>query len=44
MEAGHTFYARFGDVFGWLLVIATFALWQVWPRVVRFRRRGESAE
>lgn len=34
---GHTFYARFGDVFGYLNVIALLGLWLVWPRVHRRR-------
>lgn len=35
MEGGHTFYIRFGDVFGWLCFILTFAAWFVWPRLRR---------
>lgn len=35
MEGGHSFFARFGDVFGYLCVIATLLLWQVWPRLQR---------
>lgn len=31
MEAGHTFYARFGDVFGYACVAASALLWLLWP-------------
>ncbi len=40
MESGHTFYARFGNVFGWLCVLLTLLMWLVWPRV---RRRTASS-
>jgi apolipoprotein N-acyltransferase len=39
MEGGHTFYARFGDVFGWTLTLATMLLWIGWPLAVRLRDR-----
>ncbi len=42
MEAGHTFYARFGDVFGWLLTAATLLLWLGWPLAVRLQSRRSS--
>ena len=35
MEGGHTFYARFGEVFATLCVIITAGLWLVWPRIRR---------
>jgi apolipoprotein N-acyltransferase len=35
MEGGHTFYARFGDLFGWLCVLVTGFGWLVWPRLRR---------
>jgi apolipoprotein N-acyltransferase len=40
MEGGHTFFIRFGDVFGWLCLILTFGAWFVWPRL----RRREAVE
>ncbi len=44
MESGHTFYARFGDVFGWLVTAATLFLWLGWPLALRLRnRRSPSA-
>jgi apolipoprotein N-acyltransferase len=42
MEGGHTFYARFGDVFGRLCALVTLGAWLVWPRLRR-RRRDEQA-
>ena len=39
MEGGHTFYARFGDLFGWLCAIATVLLWIGWPVAERLRAR-----
>jgi apolipoprotein N-acyltransferase len=39
MEGGHTFYARFGDVFGWTLTLATMLLWIGWPVAVRLQGR-----
>jgi apolipoprotein N-acyltransferase len=33
LEGGYTFYARFGDVFGYLCVLVTAGLWLVWPRL-----------
>lgn len=39
MEAGHTFYARRGDVFGYGCVAATAALWLLWPWLSRRRAR-----
>jgi apolipoprotein N-acyltransferase len=38
MEGGHTFYARVGDLFGWLCAIATLLLWIGWPLLERLRR------
>jgi apolipoprotein N-acyltransferase len=32
MESGHTFYRRFGDVFGYACVLLVALLWLVWPR------------
>jgi apolipoprotein N-acyltransferase len=32
MESGHTFYRRFGNVFGYACVILVALLWLVWPR------------
>jgi apolipoprotein N-acyltransferase len=40
MEGGHTFYAKFGDVFGWLCVALTLVSWLIWPRWWRRRRRS----
>ncbi len=42
IEGGHTFYARFGDVFGWLLAAGTLLLWIGWPLAARLRRRQPS--
>jgi apolipoprotein N-acyltransferase len=39
MEGGHTFYARFGDLFGWLCAGLTLASWLGWPLVQRMRAR-----
>jgi len=39
---GHTFYARFGNVFAWLCVLATFGIWAVWPRVRQRLKRKEA--
>ncbi len=39
VEGGHTFYARFGDIFGYLCVAITFFMWLLWPRLRR-RRTG----
>jgi apolipoprotein N-acyltransferase len=39
MEGGHTFYARVGDLFGWLCAIATVLLWIGWPLLDRLRAR-----
>ena len=39
LEGGHTFYARFGDVFGYLCVAVTLAGWLLWPAVRRRRER-----
>lgn len=45
MEGGHTFYARFGDVFGYLCVLLGLGAWQLWPRIdARRRRKKEKAE
>ena len=35
IEGGHTFYARFGDVFGYLCVLLCLGAWLVWPRIRR---------
>ncbi len=32
MEGGHTFYARFGNVFAYLCLLATLFYWQIRPR------------
>jgi apolipoprotein N-acyltransferase len=39
VEGGHTFYVRFGDVFGYLCVAGTLFLWLVLPRLTSRRRR-----
>lgn len=39
MEAGHTFYARHGDVFGYACAVTTLALGLAWPWVARRRLR-----
>jgi apolipoprotein N-acyltransferase len=41
-EGGHTFYARFGDLFGWTLTAAALLLWIGWPLAVRLRSRRSS--
>jgi apolipoprotein N-acyltransferase len=33
VEGGHTFYARFGDVFGWLCAATTVFLWLILPLI-----------
>ena len=33
LEGGHTFYSRFGNVFGWLCVILSLLAWPVWKRI-----------
>jgi apolipoprotein N-acyltransferase len=38
LEGGHTFYARFGELFAYLCVLAVAFLWLVWPRLRRARR------
>ena len=43
MEGGHTFFVRFGDVFGWLLSGPTLLLWIGWPLTVRLRNRREAS-
>jgi apolipoprotein N-acyltransferase len=42
MEGGHTFYARFGDVFGWLCAGLTLASWLGWAFARRMRARRSS--
>ncbi len=42
MEGGHTFFARFGDIFAYLCILATLFFWQGWPRLVA--RRQDDAE
>jgi len=32
IEGGHTFFARFGNVFAYLCLLLTLLAWQVWPR------------
>jgi apolipoprotein N-acyltransferase len=39
MEAGHTFYARHGDLFGSACAVATLALALVWPWAMHRRQR-----
>jgi apolipoprotein N-acyltransferase len=39
MEAGHTFYARHGDLFGYACTAATLALGLLWPWIMRRRLR-----
>lgn len=39
MEAGHTFYARHGDVLGHACALATLGLWLVWPWLARRRQK-----
>ncbi len=39
MEGGHTFFARFGDIFAYLCLLATLFFWQGWPRLQVARRR-----
>lgn len=38
IEGGDTFYARFGDVFGYACALALVFVWLVWPAILR--RRG----
>lgn len=33
LEGGHTVYAAVGDLFGYLCLLASLLLWQVWPRL-----------
>ena len=40
---GQTFYARFGDVFGWACALATLAIWALWPRLRRRREKKRAA-
>jgi apolipoprotein N-acyltransferase len=40
LEGGHTFYVRFGDLFGYLCAAATLFLWLLWPRL---RRRSSGS-
>lgn len=42
IESGHTFYTRFGDLFGWTLAAATLLLWLGWAVVER--RQGRRIE
>ncbi len=35
MEGGHSFFARFGDIFAYLCLLATLFFWQGWPRLRR---------
>jgi len=42
IEGGHTFYAKFGDIFGWLCVFVTLLAWLVWPRLWRRRRKNQT--
>jgi apolipoprotein N-acyltransferase len=37
---GYTFYAKFGNVFGYACVLAMFGLWVVWPRVRRKTKKN----
>lgn len=37
MEGGHTFYARFGDVFGYACMAVALALWLAWCRLPQRR-------
>ena len=32
VEGGHTFFARFGNIFGFLCMLLSVFLWQIWPR------------
>ncbi|HKE16386.1 MAG TPA: apolipoprotein N-acyltransferase [Kofleriaceae bacterium] len=43
VEGGHTFYARFGDLFGWTLTAAALLLWIGWPLATRLRNRRSGA-
>ena len=38
MEGGHSFFARFGDIFAYLCLFATLFFWHGWPRL---RRRAK---
>jgi apolipoprotein N-acyltransferase len=38
LEGGHGFYARFGQLFGFLCVLLTFGAWIIWPRLRRRNR------
>ena len=42
VEGGHSFFARFGDVFGYLCLLASLFFWQGWPRLRR--RQTERAD
>lgn len=40
MEGGHTFYARFGNIFGYLCLLATLFYWKIRPRLRRKQSPG----
>src|SRR5690606_29020103 len=44
VAGGHTFYARFRDLFGWLCAAATLLLWIGWPLLERARARQRRAQ
>jgi len=43
IEGGHTFYARFGELFAYLCTIALLAMWLGWPLYLRLRKRQKPA-
>ncbi|MCP4443753.1 MAG: apolipoprotein N-acyltransferase [Myxococcales bacterium] len=44
MEGGHTFFARFGDIFAYLCILATLFFWQGWPRLQARKPESEKTE
>ncbi len=44
LDGGRGLFARFGNIFGFLCVIAIGLAWLVWPRVGRGRKRGRRNE
>ncbi len=43
MEGGHSFFARFGDIFAYLCIFGTLFFWLAWPRLEWGQRRSAQA-
>ena len=43
MEGGHSFFARFGDIFAYLCLLATLFFWQGWPRLQARKPKSNQA-